>query len=200
MKEAHGGIKSRSAPHLKAEEIRKALSDSAGGGEQIVRANTRCHQRLMRIAKGRVRNQQALFFSCPSPQISSAQASAAIAAFQEAAQCRERKASTAFSEDLSGLVCPLLPDCRSESRRRDRRGAWWRDRRGCAGGNSSGDSSRKEVVTSPARKRGWLTTFSRKGMLVFTPRMRNSRSARSMRWQASGSFVPQAVTFTRSES
>ena len=31
-------------------------------------------------------------------------------------------------------------------------------------------------------------------MLVFTPRMRNSRSARSMRWQACGNSRPQAVT------
>jgi hypothetical protein len=40
------------------------------------------------------------------------------------------------------------------------------------------------VVAWPERKVSSAMTFSRNGMLVFTPRMRNSRSARSMRWQA----------------
>ncbi len=37
-------------------------------------------------------------------------------------------------------------------------------------------------------------------MLVLTPRMRNSRSDRSERPTASGSVVPQVVSFTSSES
>ena len=37
-------------------------------------------------------------------------------------------------------------------------------------------------------------------MLVFTPRMRNSRSARSVALTASSNVVPQVVTFTSSES
>ena len=37
-------------------------------------------------------------------------------------------------------------------------------------------------------------------MFVFTPRMRNSRSARSARCAASSSVLPHVVTFTSSES
>ena len=68
--------------------------------------------------------------------------------------------------------------------------------------NSSGvvvDERRRR--TSPLRKSGCVTTFSRKGMLVFTPRMRNSCSAR--RILARRGFEGQSrtwCTFTSSES
>ena len=61
-------------------------------------------------------------------------------------------------------------------------------------------SASQFVVTVPFWKSGWLTTFSTNGIFVFTPRMRNSRKARSMRLQASGNVRPQLVTFTSSES
>ena len=71
-------------------------------------------------------------------------------------------------------------------------------RRGKA--KSSGVSSMKRVVTSPERNAGWLMTFSRNARLVATPRMRNSRNARSMRSTATSAVGPQAVTFSNNES
>ena len=47
--------------------------------------------------------------------------------------------------------------------------------------SSSGRSSMKEVETSPARKAGSSRTACRNGMLVLTPRIRNSASARRAR-------------------
>ena len=40
----------------------------------------------------------------------------------------------------------------------------------------------------------WLNTFRRKGMLVFTPRMRCSRRARRWRANTSAYVAPRAVT------
>ena len=56
------------------------------------------------------------------------------------------------------------------------------------------------VVQRPARKSGWVTTLSRNGTFVFTPRMRNSCKARSIRRAASMNRLPLAVTFTSIES
>jgi len=64
----------------------------------------------------------------------------------------------------------------------------------------SGFSSMKEVVTTPASKTGCERTLSRKGMLVLTPRMRASCSARFMRRTTSSQLPPEAVYLTRSES
>ena len=58
----------------------------------------------------------------------------------------------------------------------------------------------KRVVTSPAMKAGWLITFSRNCRFDVTPRIRNSRSARSIRWIDSAAVGAQVVTFTSSES
>ncbi len=74
-----------------------------------------------------------------------------------------------------------------------------RSRRG-RNANSSGVWSTKRVVYRPARKAGCETRASRNGRFVFTPRMRNSRSARSMRLMASPWVGAQAVTFSSSES
>ena len=65
---------------------------------------------------------------------------------------------------------------------------------------SAGVLSMKVVVASPERKTGLVTTFSRKGMLVFTPRMRNSRRARCMRSRATGKVWPDVVILTSNES
>ncbi len=65
---------------------------------------------------------------------------------------------------------------------------------------SSGVSSTKRVVYSPARNDRWAMRASRNGRLVFTPRMRNSRSARSIRRVHSSWLGAQAVTFSSSES
>ena len=74
-----------------------------------------------------------------------------------------------------------------------------RSRRGLKA-NSSGVVSISVVVAWPARNCGWAMTFSRNGMFVFTPRMRNSLSTRSVRLAASGNVRAQVITFTSSES
>jgi hypothetical protein len=66
--------------------------------------------------------------------------------------------------------------------------------------NSVGVESMKRVVTLPAPKSGWLMTFSTNCRLVATPRIRNSRKARSIRRIASPAVGAHAVTFTSSES
>ena len=66
--------------------------------------------------------------------------------------------------------------------------------------NSSGLVSISRVWAWPLRKVSSAMTFSRNGMFVFTPRMRNSRSARSIRWHAIGKSRPIAVSFTSIES
>ena len=66
--------------------------------------------------------------------------------------------------------------------------------------NSSGVSSTKVVVTWPATNVGWASTRWRNGMLVFTPRTRNSASARWSFWTAPEKVWERAVTLTSSES
>ncbi len=66
--------------------------------------------------------------------------------------------------------------------------------------SSSGWRSMKEVSARPWRKSGWVTTFSRKGMLVFTPRIRNSCRERCMMRADSWKVSPQVQTFTSRES
>src|SRR5258708_31322034 len=65
MQEAQRGVKGGAAPHFDAEEIWKPLGHGVGGGQKIVGTHTRGHQRLMRIAKRGVRDQQALFLARP---------------------------------------------------------------------------------------------------------------------------------------
>jgi len=74
-----------------------------------------------------------------------------------------------------------------------------RSRRG-ANSSSSGEVSISVVVAKPERKIGCASTFSKKGMLVLRPRIRNSRSARSRREIAVSKVGADAVTLTSSES
>ena len=48
---------------------------------------------------------------------------------------------------------------------------------------------------SPLRKAGWFTTKRQKGIVVRTPAMSYSESARSMRASASSRVRPHAVSF-----
>ncbi|SLB24970.1 Uncharacterised protein [Mycobacteroides abscessus subsp. abscessus] len=57
-----------------------------------------------------------------------------------------------------------------------------------------------DVVTSPARKSASSSTACRKGMLVETPRIRNSVTARLAREIAVGRSRPRQVSFTSMES
>ena len=58
----------------------------------------------------------------------------------------------------------------------------------------------KLVVTPPAAKSGSSSTACRNGMLVATPRIRNSASARLALATACGQSRPRQVSFTNSES
>ena len=52
----------------------------------------------------------------------------------------------------------------------------------------------------PVTNRSFASSASRNAMFVSTPRMRNSRSARSMRSRHSSKLDAQTVTFSSSES
>jgi len=57
-----------------------------------------------------------------------------------------------------------------------------------------------EVVTTPFSNSGWVSTFSRNGMFVLTPRMRASWRARRIPRTVSSQLAPRAVYFTSNES
>ncbi len=54
VKEAERGIKGGAAPNFEAEELREAMGDSGGGGQQVVGAHAGGQQGLVRVAKGGV--------------------------------------------------------------------------------------------------------------------------------------------------
>jgi hypothetical protein len=72
--------------------------------------------------------------------------------------------------------------------------------RGGSNSKSSGVSSMKRVWQSPETNFGCFNTFIRNGMFVFTPRMRNSASARAACAHVRSKLVALLVSFTRSES
>ncbi len=65
MQEAQRSVECGAAPHLHAEKIWQTLRDGAGGGQQVMRADARGHQRLVGVAEGGVSDQQAVFFAGP---------------------------------------------------------------------------------------------------------------------------------------
>ena len=65
MKKSQRRVERRAAPHLEAEEIWQTLRDRGRRRENVVGANARRHQRLMRVAESRVGDEQALFFARP---------------------------------------------------------------------------------------------------------------------------------------
>jgi hypothetical protein len=81
-----------------------------------------------------------------------------------------------------------------------RRGAFFAAGFGVAVDRDVGVVSIKRVVYLLAMKSGWFSRASRKARLVATPRMRYSRSARSMRLMTSSDVGAQAVTFSSSAS
>ncbi|SKU58460.1 Uncharacterised protein [Mycobacteroides abscessus subsp. abscessus] len=66
--------------------------------------------------------------------------------------------------------------------------------------SSCGRSSMNDVVTCPARKSGSSRTACKNGILVATPRMRNSATARRARATAVWKSRPRHVSFTSIES
>ena len=65
MQESHRRVERGASPHFQAEEAWQSLRHRVGRCEQIVRAYPRRHQRLVRIAKSSVGDQQTLLFSRP---------------------------------------------------------------------------------------------------------------------------------------
>ena len=70
----------------------------------------------------------------------------------------------------------------------------------CRAVSSCGWVSMNDVVTPPAAKSGSSSTACRNGMLVATPRTRNSASARRARSSACCQSRPRQVSLTNSES
>src|SRR5690606_10207530 len=63
--EAHGGVEGRAAPALERIEPGRAVRDGGGGGEHVVRAHARRHERLVGVAEGGVGDEQAFLRGRP---------------------------------------------------------------------------------------------------------------------------------------
>ena len=197
VQKAHGRVERRSAPHFEAEEIRETLGHRRRRGQQVVRAHARCEQRLMRVAERRVRHQQALLFARPlreflRPQFLQELPCARREFARSARNGRRRK----FLRDLFPFhfgvaVEDYVADVGKQFGRAVRAARY-------------AEQFRKFIEKGSRYPAGLESRMAHdileKGIFVLTPRMRNSRSARSIRWHASGSVRPHAVVFTRSES
>ena len=182
--EAHRRVEGRAAPHFQREQLRRAARHRARDRQHVVGAHARRHQRLVRVAERRVGDEQALLLAASTRRISSARVRAAAGACPAAAPAlRSHAGSGAASSGCCGLVAlrvrVAVDDDVAEEVEQLRRAVAARLeleqlRRSC-----------RSASSSPGRcgTFGWRMTFSRNGMFVFTPRMRNSRSARSMRSQ-----------------
>ena len=201
--EAHGGVEGRAAPHFQREELR------ARGG-RWPRPRAACRSVRMRVAMSdwwASRKVVSVMSRRFSSRIHWANFSGPISNRRSRVPCGTSAWCSMTSESGTcglgqrGCGLPALGggiavdgDVGQIGQRavaRSRRRLNW---------NSSGLVSMSLVWAWPARKVSSAMTFSRNGMLVFTPRMRNSRRARSMRWQAIGKSRPIAVSFTSMES
>ena len=70
VEEAHRGVEGRAAPHLEREQARRVMRDGAGAGEHVVGADARRHQRLVRVAERRIRDQETLLLERPLGELS----------------------------------------------------------------------------------------------------------------------------------
>ena len=140
-------------------------------------------QRLVRVAEGRVGDRAAAFASASTRRISSARARAAAGACPAAAAACDRTRRTARLERRRRLVALRVriavdDHVAEEVQQLGRAVAPRLELRTAPASCRSASSS-----PGPRGTSGCVITFSRNGMFVFTPRMRNSRSARSMRLQ-----------------
>ena len=145
----------------------------------------------MGVAESRVGDQQSLLRQRPAREVARPQFQQQSAACRAAGPACGR--APAASPPAAGLcrTCPLacgLPLTITSPRKASSLVA--RSRRG-AKANRPGEVSISVVVARPERNSGWAMTFSRNGILVLTPRMRNSRSARSMRVQRQVEIPPK---------
>ena len=179
-------VEGRPAPHSSENRLRQRRARSAAAiAQHVVRAHARGQQRLVRVAQRRVGEQHALLRrastaanpSGPSSSQPVAACPSGAGASRSTAAASARRAAGAGSVRPFDLGVAVDGDvgrdsaaaCVARSRRWLKREQLGRlvDERG-----------------GVARRRGrpgGRSAFSRNGMLVFTPRMRNSRSARSMR-------------------
>ena len=65
VQKAHRGVEGRAAPHLQREQPRRAARERIGHREHVGAADPRGHQALVRIAKGRVCDEQPLLLAGP---------------------------------------------------------------------------------------------------------------------------------------
>ncbi len=63
--ETHRGVKGRTAPHLKAEELRRAMRNGVGDVQHIRRTHSGGEEALVRIAQGGIGDEQPLLFARP---------------------------------------------------------------------------------------------------------------------------------------
>ena len=202
VEKAHGDVEGRAAPHFQAEEIvQRGARRSCAIGQHVVGADARGEQRLVRVAEGGVGEQQAAFV-CAVHSANffgpSSSSSWRVPSRRRDGVVRRdrRREQGAVGHGLAGDVRVAVDDHVAEISQQ---------LGGAVAARREAEQLRRlvrasVVVAWPAWKSAWLTTFSRNGMFVLTPRTRNSRSARSMRWQACRNSRPQAVIFTSRES
>ena len=65
VEKAHGGVESGAAPHLQAEEAGQAAGDGLSRGQQVMGADARGQQGLMRVAESRVGELKSLLLAGP---------------------------------------------------------------------------------------------------------------------------------------
>ena len=194
VKKAHARVERRAAPHFERKKARRPVRHRAGRRQHVVTAHARGEERLVRIAERRVGDQQPFLIQRPVGKFLRPETEQ-----QLSRSGRRRDPMVVFERrgrDKRPLrLCPFacgLPFTITSARKlstfvaRSRRGWNW---------NSSGVVSMSVVVASPLRNVSLKMTFSKKGIFVFTPRMRNSRSARSIRCNAIAKCLPDGRHF-----
>jgi hypothetical protein len=187
VQEAHGHVERGAAPHLQAVEPGSRCATNVGDRQPCrrcaraspsatgARRGTWCRSAAGASARG------------PLGEALGAQLVAAAGA------CRPAAARSHAAEPGTGRRCrePLAPPQVAVD---DDVGQVRQQPRGAVAPRRELEQFRglvqKAVVTAPDWNAGLFTTFSRNGMLVLTPRIRNSRSARSMRRQACVNSAP----------
>jgi hypothetical protein len=86
VEEAHGDVEGGAAPHLEAVEVGSRCATKLAMRQHVVGAHARGHQRLVRVAQGRVGEQQALLLARSTRRTSRAQL-----VEQLAGACRRRR-------------------------------------------------------------------------------------------------------------
>ena len=184
VQEPHRHVEGRAAPHLHGEQLGELPRHRRRDARHVVGAHPRGQQRLVRVAERGVGDQQPFLSRTHGAEPLDTQLLQPLPRRRAVARHPrhrrgpaaghlawwlglppERRAAASLGASV-GLPFTVISPMNSSSRvARSRRGA---------NRNSAGVSSMKVVVQRPCWKVGWATTFCRNGMLVFTPRTRNS--------------------------